>query len=183
MSSPVRPGRTAPSVAPSYEASDLCKRRRPPAWDGGCPSGRANGEGRAVPAEGKEARRDRSNRDRVAGRRTVTAEPGLTAVAANHDQRPELSAAQRAGLLRLLYDELDQAYRALDRPGDEKVADLRRRRARLGPCTPIGVPVVPELRRCADRGCAGDHRAGGDRDVDDAQDRIDDTIDRAAIGE
>jgi hypothetical protein len=104
-------------------------------------------------------------------------------MAAEPGRAPELSAGQRGELLRVLCDELDQAYRALDLPADELSADLRRRRDRLGPPPTGGLSAAPGLSPCADHGCAGEHRVGRDRNVDDAQDGVDDAVDRAAIGE
>jgi hypothetical protein len=85
-------------------------------------------------------------------------------VSPDHDATSGLTATQRDELLRLLSDELHQAYRLLDLPMDEAMADLCRRRAQLT----LG---------------QRDHGAAGNRQVDDAQDGIDDPVDRPAIGE
>jgi hypothetical protein len=93
---------------------------------------------------------------------------------ADHDEPPELSVTQRDDLLRLLRDELDQAYPGLDLPPHDVMADLRRRRARLDP------PAVRPGHGLRHR---ADHRAIGDVEVDNAQDGDDNAVHRPAIGE
>jgi len=106
-------------------------------------------------------------------------------VTPDHDAASGLSATQRDELLRLLRDELHQAYRSLDLPADEAMADLRRRRARLGPVTTADVrrPTAPVVRPVDASGQGTDHGAAGDREVDDAQDGIDDPVHRPTISE